>query len=77
MKQLQHNNIDYLPIVDAILRIHKLTILVYQFTRSYILHQYTNSKEILLIDESVILMAYKTLMKTAIAGPKPKGKNKS
>ena len=61
--------------VDAIFRTHKLTILVYQFTRSYILHQYTNNKEILLIDESVILMAYKTLMKTAIAGPKPKGKN--
>jgi hypothetical protein len=75
LKQLQHDNIDYLPLIDAILRTHKLTILVYQFMRSYILHQYTNNKEMSLIDESVILMAYKTLMKTAIAGPKPKGKN--
>ncbi len=53
LKQLQHNNIDYLPLIDAILRTHKLTILVYQFIRAHILHQYTNNEEILLIDDQL------------------------
>lgn len=74
LKQIQKDDIDYKPLIDAVLRTHKLTILVYQFLRAYILYQYSKTDEIIIIDKSDICMVYKILMKPTKRGNKSKNK---
>jgi len=62
-------------LIDAVNRVHKIIIHVYQFVRLFILNKYHNNIEIPNIDKDFIAMVIKTLIKPGIAGPKPKGKN--
>ena len=44
-KQLIKQNIDYSNLIGAIIRTNKLTILVYQFMRAFIIYKYKKIKD--------------------------------
>ena len=73
-KQLIKQNIDYSNLIDAVIRTNKLTILVYQFMRAFIIYKYEKNKNAPIIDESFINLAFKCLRING-RGPKPKGTN--
>lgn len=74
LKKIIKDGNDYSDLHSAILRTHKLTILVYQLLRAYILYQYSNNLEIPIIDTSFIIMVYKIFLIES-RGPKPKDQN--
>ena len=72
LKKIINKNVDYSQLQSAVIRVHKLTILVYQFLRAYVLYLYNDNKEITEIDNTFITMTFKVLMVDS-KGPKPKG----
>jgi hypothetical protein len=74
LERLQYKDNDYTAISNAVFRTHKLTIQVYQFLRAYILYQHSHNIGIIQIDDDVLHMVHKALVKPS-CGPKPKGNN--
>jgi hypothetical protein len=61
-------------IFDACYRTNQIVIHTYQFLRLWILNKYNNNEQIPIIDENLIKMCFKSLIKES-RGPKPKGNN--
>lgn len=75
LKKILKINQNYAEMYDVINRTHKATIYVYQFLRAFILKQYDDTGEILLINDSVVSMAYRTIFTDSKRGPKLKTSN--
>lgn len=67
---------DYDKVFDAVDKMNKLVIHVYQFLELWILSKYHKNKPIPEITKDVVKMAFRALMLDAKDGPKLKGKNK-
>jgi hypothetical protein len=61
-------------IFDACYRTNQIVIHTYQFLILWILNKYNNNEQIQIIDENLIKMCFKSLIKES-SGPKPKGNN--
>jgi hypothetical protein len=74
LKSIIKSNLDLNKLSDAMIRTHKLIIHSYQFIRLWILSKYNKKLDIPHIDEDLIRMVFKSLIKES-QGPKPKGTN--
>ena len=72
LKKIINDDVNYTNLHSAIIRTHKLSILVYQFIRAYVLYLNNQNKDIPLIDTTMITMAFKVFVLNS-RGPKPKG----
>ena len=66
--------LDEKILFNAVFRTHQVIIHTYQFLRLWILDKYHNNKDISIITDDTIKMAFKVLVKSS-QGPKPKGSN--
>jgi hypothetical protein len=74
LKSIIKPTLNNTTLFDACMRTHKIVIHTYHFLRLWILHKYHNKKNIPLISDDTIKMAFKALLKDS-QGPKPKGTN--
>lgn len=74
LKSIVKNELNQTKLFDACYRTHQIVIHTYQFLRLWILNKYHNKKEIPIITDDTIKMAFKSLLKDS-QGPKPKGTN--
>ena len=75
LKSLLINGQNYELLYDAISRTHKATIYVYQFLRAFILKEYSDTGEIMIINDAIVSMAYRTIFTDSNRGPKLKASN--
>ena len=75
LRKLMIGEKNYEQLYDVIDRTHKATIYVYQFIRAYILKEYSETQQIMIINEDVVSMAYKTIFSDSNRGPKLKEAN--
>ncbi len=74
LKSILNHNFDINKLIDACFRTNQIVIHTYQILRLWLLDKYHNNKDIPIIVESTIKMAFKALLKDS-QGPKPKGDN--
>jgi hypothetical protein len=74
LKRIIKDDNDIASIHDVMMRTHKLSIHASQFLRLWLLDKYHNQKDLPIITEDTIIMAYKSL-RDKCRGPKPKGAN--
>ena len=74
LESIVKNELNQSKLFNACYRTHQIVIHTYQFLRLWILNKYHNKKDIPIITDDTIKMAFKSLLKDS-QGPKPKGTN--
>ena len=77
LKSVLLNKNLHLPIHDAVLRMHKMTILVYQFIKAYYLHCFEQQQSFPTIDKNFIKLVFCVISMSNTRGRKPAEENQS